>query len=63
MVVDFDLVKMKKEDVEFANKYEIVFAKDEKVHALVAYFDVGFTNLENSVWLSTSPYVEYTHWK
>lgn len=44
-VLDLDLVHMKKEDVEFSNEYFIEFTRDDKVHALVAWFDTGFTDL------------------
>lgn len=38
-IIDLDLVKMKKEDVEFATSYELTFNRNDKVHALVAWFD------------------------
>ena len=63
MVLDLDLVTMKKEDVEFSNEYSIEMKRDDTVHALVAWFDTKFSNLHNPVTLSTSPYKKYTHWK
>lgn len=35
----------------------------DRVHALVAWFDCGFEDLENPVVLSTSPWEKGTHWK
>lgn len=60
---DMDLTKMKKEDVNFTSAYELEMTRDDKVHALVAWFDCKFENLHNPVTLSTAPYNEYTHWK
>ncbi len=62
-ILDLNLVTMAKEDVEFCNEYSIKIARDDKVHALVAWFDVVFSNLEHPITLSTSPYKKYTHWK
>lgn len=62
-IVDLDLVRMKKEDVNFATQYELQFKRSDKVHALVAWFDCLFSDLKNPVTLSTSPFKEYTHWK
>jgi len=63
MILDLDLVHMKKEDVEFSTTYELTFHRNDKVHALVAWFDTPFSNLKNPVNLTTSPYEHYTHWK
>ena len=63
MILDLDLVNMKKEDVEFSNEYQLTMMRDDKIHALVAWFDCHFSDLTNPVTLSTSPYKKYTHWK
>ena len=63
MVLDLDLVRMKKEDVNFSNEYHLTFNRNDRAHALVAWFDVIFGDLEHPVTLSTSPYSKYTHWK
>ena len=57
------MVTMAKEDVEFCSEYSLRIARDDKVHAIVAWFDVVFSNLEHPITLSTSPYKKYTHWK
>lgn len=62
-ILELDLCKMKKEDVEFATEYELNINRNDKVHALVSWFDCHFSNLTNPVTLSTSPYKKYTHWK
>lgn len=60
---ELDLVKMKKEDVEFSTTYFLTFHRSDKVHGLVSWFDCLFEDLEYPVTLSTSPYKKYTHWK
>ena len=62
-ILDLDLVKMKPTDVEFSSQYSITFHRNDKVHALVAWFDTPFTDLDHPINLSTSPYEKYTHWK
>lgn len=44
-ILDLDLVSMKKEDVEFTSEYELIFNMNDKVHALVAWFDNDFADL------------------
>ncbi len=39
-IVEFDLRKMKKEDVEFSTVYNLTFNRNDKAHALVSWFDV-----------------------
>ena len=63
LVLELDLVHMKKEDVEFSSEYALTFNRNDKVHALVAWFDTLFSDLDRSFTLTTSPYEEYTHWK
>ena len=36
---------------------------NDKVHALVAWFDTTFGDLQRPVVLTTSPLKKYTHWK
>ena len=62
-ILDLDLVKMKKEDVEFSNFYSLSMRYNDRVHAFVFWFDTVFSDLENPVVLTTSPYKKYTHWK
>jgi protein arginine N-methyltransferase 1 len=63
MILDLDLVKMKKDDVNFCNTFKITCSRNDTFSGLVAWFDTGFTDLENPIWLSTSPFKQYTHWK
>ena len=62
-ILDLDLVRMKKEDVEFSNFYSVEMLYNDYVHALVFWFDTDFGDLLNPVTLTTSPMKKYTHWK
>jgi hypothetical protein len=62
-ILDLDLCKMNKGDVEFTSEYELTFNHNDKCHALVSWFDTDFENLEKPIVLTTSPYCTPTHWK
>lgn len=62
-ILDLDLVKMNKGDVEFSNFYSMNMLYNDNVHALVFWFDTDFGDLNNPVTLTTSPHKKYTHWK
>lgn len=62
-IFEINLLKVKKEELEFSNYYEIEFCKKEKMHALISWFDIGFINIPNKVFFSTSPNDIKTHWK
>lgn len=63
VILDLDLVNMKKEEVEFSTPYKVTFNMNDNVHALVAWFDCEFSDLENPIILSTAPYNDPTHWR
>ena len=62
-ILDLDLVRCKKSDVEFASFYNLKMNYNDKVHAMVVWFDTIFSDLPNPQTLSTSPFAKYTHWK
>lgn len=62
-ILDIDLVKCAKEDVNFSSKYSLKMRYNDRVHGLVCWFDTPFSNLKNPITLSTSPYKTGTHWK
>jgi hypothetical protein len=62
-ILDVDLCTMKPSDVEYSTEYSVKFTRRDRVHAIVAWFDTIFGNLENPVTLSTAPFKKYTHWK
>jgi hypothetical protein len=66
MILDLDLNKMKKDDVNFASAYSVTIQKHSKLHGLVGWFDCIFIDPKKpnlAVTLSTSPYKKGTHWK
>lgn len=62
-ILDLDLVKMKKEEVEFANCWSLKMQYTDRVHGLVSWFDCSFSDLKKPVVLTTSPMKKGTHWK
>ena len=62
-ILDLDLVRMKKEDVNFATSYTLKMNQNSQASAIVAWFDCIFEDLNKKVTLSTSPFKPYTHWK
>ena len=61
-ILDLDLVRCTKKELQFATQYKLRMNFADKVHGLVAWFDTPFSNLENPVVLSTSPHQKKTHW-
>ena len=62
-IIDFDLVHMKKEDVNFSASYSLLIKQNSTASALVTWFDCLFHDVKKKVRLSTSPFEPYTHWK
>lgn len=52
-----------KADLDFSNEYNLKITRDDKVHGLVAWFDVEFKNMKYPSFISTSPHKKPTHWK
>jgi len=61
-ILDVDITKVKKEDLDFSNSYALTMLREDKVHAVITWFDSYFT-LPKEVKFSTGPYTSYTHWK
>lgn len=59
----FDISTMKKEDAAFTAKFSLKAARNDYVHALVAFFDVQFTHCHKPIGFTTSPRSRPTHWK
>ena len=62
-VLQLDLCTMDPGDVEFSSEYVLRSNFNDKIHALVGFWDCEFSNLERPVMLSTSPFNKSTHWK
>jgi len=61
LVIDINTVK--KEDLAFKVPFRLAAARDDFCHALVVYFDIEFSKCHKTVFFSTSPHSQYTHWK
>ena len=44
-ILDLDLVRCKKEDVEFSNQYQLHMHYSDRVHGIAAWFDTPFSDL------------------
>lgn len=61
---EMDLTTCTVEEISnFKSNFEIKVEKTDILHALVAYFDIGFTQGHKKVYFSTGPHAKYTHWK
>jgi len=54
-IIDLDLMTMNKDDVEFSSHYSLRMNYNDKVHALVSWFDCAFSSVTRPVILTTSP--------
>ncbi|CBZ55683.1 hypothetical protein NCLIV_061070 [Neospora caninum Liverpool] len=62
-VLKLDLATCTKEDLDFCAPYQIALRRKDFLHALIAWFDVWFSQCHKPVVLSTGPHCRYTHWK
>ena len=58
-IFDVDLKTIKKEELDFSSEYELHVKRDDKMHAIVAWFDVYFSHSLMPVKLSTSKEIMY----
>ncbi|GJP61967.1 hypothetical protein CLOP_g19084 [Closterium sp. NIES-67] len=62
-VKTLNISKVTRGDLSFSVPFKLVAERNDFVHALVAYFDVGFTKCHKPVGFSTGPKSRSTHWK
>jgi len=62
-ILDVDIYKVKKEDLDFSSNFSLKVSRDDYCHALVAYFTVEFSKSHTKLGFSTGPRSQYTHWK
>jgi len=62
-ILNIDILKCTKEDLAFKVPFRLTAARNDDVHAFVAYFECAFTQVPKPVGFSTSPWSNYTHWK
>jgi len=58
-----DLLTVTKQDLEIEAGFQLKAKRNDYCHALVIWFDVGFTQGHKEIWLSTSPMTRSTHWR
>ena len=63
VVKTIDIATMTKEDCRIDAPFELRMARNDYVHALLAYFDVSFTACHKPLGFSTGPKARATHWK
>jgi len=62
-ILDINLKTCTVKDLDFTADYKLKFRRNDKVHALTAWFDTYFSFSNPPVRLSTSPFSKETHWK
>ena len=62
-IFEVDIYKIKEDEINFSNSYELIFNRNDNLSALAGWFDVEFSKTPNKVKFTTSPYNQYTRWK
>ncbi|XP_039491474.1 protein arginine N-methyltransferase 1 [Drosophila santomea] len=62
LVKSLDLYTERRQSAKFRSLFELKVMRNGWVHALVAYFDVGFSKSTQRISFSTSPCAPWTHW-
>jgi len=62
-ILEIDLYKVKKEDLDFSNQFELTFFRRDTLNGLIAWFDCFFDKLPNKIQFSTGLFSKTTHWK
>jgi type I protein arginine methyltransferase len=62
-VLVLDLNTCTTADLAFKKPFQLHCRRDDYIHALVAWFDIDFTECHKPVRFSTGPHSKYTHWK
>lgn len=62
-MLDLDLNKISREDLDFVVPYSLEATRKDFIHALVVWFDVSFMACTPPVVLDTAPGKASTHWK
>ncbi|KEZ44143.1 hypothetical protein SAPIO_CDS3066 [Scedosporium apiospermum] len=62
-VLVLDLYTCTTADLDFKVPFELSCRRDDFIHALVAWFDIEFSECHKPIRFSTGPHTKYTHWK
>ncbi|XP_043849314.1 protein arginine N-methyltransferase 1-like [Dromiciops gliroides] len=63
LIKEVDIYTVCVDDLTFTSPFCLQVKRNDYVHALVAYFNIGFTRCHKHTGFSTSPESLYTHWK
>lgn len=63
IIKDCEIESMSKSDATFQAPFRIQALRDDYIHALVAYFDISFSQCHKVMGFSTGPQYRATHWK
>jgi len=62
-ILELDLYTITVFDLDFETQFSLQFIQKDFCHALVGFFDVTYRHCHKLTGFTTSPNVEYTHWK
>lgn len=62
-VLNLDLHTCTTADLDFRTPFTLSCRRDDYIHALVAWFDIEFSECHKPIRFSTGPHTKYTHWK
>ena len=62
-IFEVDMYKIKENEINFSNTYELIFNKNDNLSAIAGWFDVEFSKTPNKIKFTTSPFNQYTKWK
>jgi protein arginine N-methyltransferase 1 len=63
LIKEIDIYTVQRSDLTFSANFALRALQNDRLHALVAYFDIEFSSLLKKVKFSTGPHSKYTHWK
>ena len=62
-IFEVDIYKIRENEINFSNSYELIFNKSDNLSAIAGWFDVEFSKTPNKIKFTTSPFNQYTKWK
>ena len=62
-IFEVDMYKIRENEINFSNSYELIFNKSDNLSAIAGWFDVEFSKTPNKIKFTTSPFNQYTKWK
>ncbi|RMZ91713.1 hypothetical protein DV736_g1045, partial [Chaetothyriales sp. CBS 134916] len=62
-VFEINLYTVETADLAFSKPFRLACQRNDFIHALIAWFDIAFTECHKPIRFSTGPHAKYTHWK